>query len=410
MAKKQLNYEQKKTPGSNERNGTSEPNNQKRISDSNDQKKISDLNEQIFIKYTAIVLAALLIFRYFSEILGGAGFLLQVTSPLILGCILAFILNLVLVQLERGYAFLVHRFCKTEKPLKFSRALCLPGSILLIFLFLLFLIFMVAPKIGEVFTSTANALPALFNEMQKFFQENENLFPQISEYILNLNINWQDLFKRLMEFAGSGLSSAFGNAFSIITALTSKLSNLLFALIFAIYILAGKEKLSRQIDRLLSVVLKPAWKSGYYEIMGVFNQSFSSFISGQCIEAVILGALCIVGMSIFRLPYASVIGTLVGATALIPVLGAYIGGAVGFILIFTVSPMKAVYFVIFLCILQQLEGNLIYPRVVGASIGLPGIWVFAAVTVGAGLAGIPGMLIGVPLTAGVYQLLKKYVK
>lgn len=375
-----------------------------------DQSGNNSLNEQIFIRYTVIVLVALLIFRYFSEILKGAGLVLQVTSPLLLGCILAFILNLVLVQLEKGYTFLVHRFCKTEKALKFRRVLCILGSILLIFLFLVFLIFMVVPKIGEVLSSTTRALPALFDEIQGFFEENENLFPQISEYILNLNIDWQNLFKRIMEFAGSGLTSAFGNAFSIIAALTSKISNLLFAFIFAIYILAGKEKLGRQINRLLSVILKPTWKTTFYEVLDVFSQSFSSFISGQCIEAVILGALCIVGMTFLRLPYASVIGTLVGATALIPVLGAYIGGVVGFILIFTVSPIKSVYFVIFLCILQQLEGNLIYPRVVGASIGLPGIWVFAAVTVGAGLAGIPGMLIGVPLTAGVYQLLKKYVK
>lgn len=411
MAKKQLNQAPTNTQQTNHRqNQASNLQKPEKTPDLPPEGGPSLLNEPTFIKYTAIVLAALLIFRYFSEILGGIGFLFQVASPLFLGCILAFILNLVLVQLEKGYTFLVHQFCKTEKPLIFRRALCILGSILLIFFFLLFVIFMVAPKIVEVFTTTASALPALFNEIQTFFQKNEDLFPQISEYILNLNINWQDWFKRAMEFAGSGLSSAFGNAFSIITALTSKLSNLLFALIFAIYILAGKEKLSRQINRLLSVFLKPAWKSSLYEVMGVFSQSFSSFISGQCIEAVILGALCIVGMSLLRLPYASVIGTLVGATALIPVLGAYIGGAVGFILVFTVSPIKAVYFVIFLCILQQLEGNLIYPRVVGASIGLPGIWVFAAVTVGAGLAGIPGMLIGVPLTAGIYQLLKKYVR
>ena len=367
-------------------------------------------NERAFIKYTGIVLIALLIFRYFSEILTGAGFLLQVTSPLLLGCILAFILNLVLVQLEKGYTFLVHRFCKTEKPLKFRRGICILGSLLLIFLFLLFLIFMVVPKIMDVLASTANALPALYKEVQLFFQKNEDLFPRVSEYILNLNIDWQNLFKRIMEFAGSGLSSAFGNAFSMIASLTSKLSNLLFAVIFSIYILAGKEKLARQCNRLINVILKPAWKSVLYEVLDVFNQSFSSFISGQCIEAVILGVLCFIGMSLLRLPYASVIGTLVGATALIPVLGAYIGGVIGFILIVTISPIKAVYFIIFLCVLQQLEGNLIYPRVVGASIGLPGIWVFAAVTIGAGIAGIPGMLIGVPLTAGIYQLLKKYIK
>lgn len=368
--------------------------------------KHSDL---IFLKYTAIVLAALLIFRYFTEIIGGIFFLFQVIGPLLMGCVLAYILNLIMVQLEKGYSYLIRRFCKTDKLLKLSRPLGIVGSILLIILVIIFLICMVLPRISEVVVSTTQAIQALFLEFKIFAAEHEEVFPQASEYIANLNIDWQNLFKRLVEFAGSGISSAFGSTFSIISTVTGKLSNLLFALIFAIYILAGKEKLAGQINRLLSPILKPRWKNTFFEILDVFNKSFSSFISGQCIEAVILGTLCIVGMTLLRLPYASVIGTLVGATALIPVLGAYIGGVIGFILIFTVAPIKSIYFVVFLCILQQLEGNLIYPRVVGASIGLPGIWVFAAVTVGGGLAGIPGMLIGVPLAAGVYQLLKKYV-
>ena len=371
-----------------------------------DSKRFSDLS---FLKYTAVILAALLIFRYFSEILGSIGFLLQVIKPLLLGCILAYILNLIMVHLENGYAYLIHRFCKSDKPLKFSRPLGIIGSLLLIVLFLIFLICMVFPRISEVIVSTGQAIQSLFEQLKIFAAENDELFPQVSAYIANLNIDWQNIFKKLMEFASSGISSAFGNTFSIISTLTGTLSNLLFALIFAIYVLAGKEKLGRQINRLLSPVLKRGCKDTFYEIIGVFDQSFSSFISGQCIEAVILGTLCVIGMTIFRFPYASVIGTLVGATALIPVLGAYIGGIIGFILIFTVSPLKSIYFVVCLCILQQLEGNLIYPRVVGASIGLPGIWVFAAVTVGGGLAGIPGMLIGVPVTAAVYQLLKKYV-
>ncbi|MDD7390797.1 MAG: AI-2E family transporter [Lachnospiraceae bacterium] len=371
-----------------------------------DNSRSSDIK---FLKYTAIVLAALLIYRYFSEILGGISFLFQVAGPLLLGCILAYILNLIMVQLERGYAWLIHRFCKTEKLLILSRPLGIAGSFLLIVLFLIFLVCMVVPRISEVVFSTVQALQLLFQNLQSFAAENDDVFPQISAYIMNLNIDWQNLFKRVVEFASSGISSAFGNTFSVISAVTGKLSNLLFAAIFAIYVLAGKEKLARQINRLLSPFLKKQWKDRIYEVLDVFNQSFSSFITGQCIEAVILGSLCALGMAVLRLPYASVIGTLVGATALIPVLGAYIGGVIGFILIFTVAPIKAVYFVIFLCILQQLEGNLIYPRVVGASIGLPGIWVFAAVTVGGGVAGIPGMLIGVPLTAGIYQLLRKYI-
>lgn len=144
-------------------------------------------------------------------------------------------------------------------------------------------------------------------------------------------------------------------------------------------------------------------------MMGVFNDAFHSFIVGQCMEAVILGCLCVVGMWILRFPYATMIGCLVGFTALIPVAGAYIGAIVGGFMIFTVSPFKALLFLVFIVVLQQLEGNLIYPKVVGASIGLPGIWVLAAVTVGGGVLGIGGMLLGVPLAAGLYQLIRSDV-
>ena len=154
---------------------------------------------------------------------------------------------------------------------------------------------------------------------------------------------------------------------------------------------------------------KPALVEKALGVLKVANETFSSFIVGQCTEAVILGTLCVIGMKICQFPYAPMIGAFVGATALIPVVGAYLGGAVGFLMILTVSPLKAVLFVVFLVILQQLEGNIIYPRVVGSSIGLPGMWVLAAVTIGGGLAGVGGMLLGVPLTATIYKLLRSDV-
>lgn len=140
------------------------------------------------------------------------------------------------------------------------------------------------------------------------------------------------------------------------------------------------------------------------------DETFSSFIVGQCTEAVILGVLCILGMKLFQFPYAPMVGTFIGATALIPVVGAYLGGAVGFIMILTVSPLKAVLFLVFLVVLQQLEGNIIYPRVVGSSVGLPGMWVLAAVTIGGGISGVAGMLLGVPLAATIYKLIKEDVR
>ena len=160
----------------------------------------------------------------------------------------------------------------------------------------------------------------------------------------------------------------------------------------------------------MKVYLKPETRRRILYVSGTFHKTFTNFIVGQVMEAVIIGTLCALGMAILRMPYAVMTGTVVGVTALIPVVGAYVGAAVGAVMVFTVNPLQAVFFVIFLVVLQQLEGNLIYPRVVGGSIGLPGLWVLAAVTIGGGVLGIGGMLIGVPLTASVYRLVENDVR
>lgn len=182
------------------------------------------------------------------------------------------------------------------------------------------------------------------------------------------------------------------------------------SIIFSLYLLTGKDRLVPQVKKVAKTYLKePIYHKVNY-VIHTLHECFRSFIVGQCVEAVILGSLCAIGMTILRLPYSGMTGALIGFTALIPIAGAYIGGGIGFLMIATVSPMKAIVFVIFLVILQQLEGQFIYPRVVGASIGLPGIWVLAAVTIGGSVLGIGGMLLFVPLTATVYKLLRNDVK
>jgi len=173
--------------------------------------------------------------------------------------------------------------------------------------------------------------------------------------------------------------------------------------------LFGKEDLKAKFDKLINTYMKAKKREKLYDVLRVTDETFSGYIVGQCKEAVILGVLCTIGMLIFRFPYSTIIGPVVGLTALIPLFGAYIGAAVGFLLIVMVAPFKALLFIVFIIVLQQIEGNLIYPKVVGGSIGLPGIWVFAAVTVGGGLMGITGVLLGVPIAATVYKLLGKSV-
>jgi predicted PurR-regulated permease PerM len=181
------------------------------------------------------------------------------------------------------------------------------------------------------------------------------------------------------------------------------------SIIFAIYMLASKEKFIRQTGKVMNRFLNRKTVLTVTHVGRVLNRSFKRFIVGQCTEAVILGVLCVVGMWIFRFPYATMVGALIGITALIPVAGAYIGAGVGALMILTVSPVKALFFLVFIVVLQQLEGNLIYPKVVGDSIGLPALFVLAAITVGGSLGGVLGMLVAVPLTATVYYLLKETV-
>ena len=240
--------------------------------------------------------------------------------------------------------------------------------------------------------------------------EAEVKFPAAGEFIReNIDpkkFDIKNITETVINFAKNG---AFSSALSVISSFFGGVVNFVVGLIFAVYILFNKEKLAVQADRLMRSYMKPKSEEHFRYFCATADKCFSSFIVGQCTEAVILGLLCAIGMAILRIPYASTIGTLIGATALIPIVGAYIGAAVGALMIVVVDPIKALWFIIFLVILQQVEGNVIYPKVVGSSVGLPGMWVLAAVTVGGGLGGIGGMLLGVPAAATVYKLLENDV-
>ena len=228
----------------------------------------------------------------------------------------------------------------------------------------------------------------------------------LPEDIINFldSMDWKSKIEQIAGIIIDGLGGVMDVAFRTLTTLFSGLATALIAVIFAIYLLSGKNLLMHRSKRLMKHYMKPAIYEKTMYFLRVLNDSFHKFIVGQCLEAVILGVLCTVGMLIFKFPYATMIGALIAFTALIPVAGAYIGAGVGAFMILTVSPVKALLFIVFIVVLQQLEGNIIYPRVVGSSIGLPGIWVLAAVTIGGGILGVGGMLVGVPLASAVYRI------
>ena len=221
---------------------------------------------------------------------------------------------------------------------------------------------------------------------------------------MDMDIDWSAFAQNAFSFLTVGAGGLISSVADIIGAFTLSVTRIVIAVIFSVYLLVCKDGIKTGLRRAENVYLKPAVSEKINHYLDTANKTFKSFFVGQFTEAIILGSLCTIGMLILKLPYAAMTGTVVGVTALIPIVGAYIGAALGAFMILTQSPMQVLVFIIFLVILQQVEGNLIYPKVVGSSIGLPGIWVLAAVTVGGSLFGITGMLLGVPTIATVYKL------
>lgn len=357
------------------------------------------------IKYFLVAAVLVLAVTRFDKLLGFAGRLWSIVVPLVLGAVMAYVLNLIMKVLEKWY------FPKSKSKLVKAtrRIVCIFLSIFLILL-IAFLIFrLVIPELVDTISLIWRWFPVGLERLQDILADYSDQIPELEKWINSLEFDWNEIGKNMFKYFTSGVSDIVGSTISMMGTIGMGITNFVIGLIFAIYILVNKETLGRQLGKVAAAYGKPAFLNKMKRVLKVADDTFSSFIVGQCTEAVILGSLCILGMLIFRFPYAPMVGTFVGATALIPVVGAYLGAVVGFIMILTVSPLKAVLFIVFIVALQQLEGNLIYPKVVGSSIGLPGMWVLAAVTVGGGISGIAGMLIGVPLTATVYKLIRSDV-
>ena len=319
-----------------------------------------------------------------------------VIRPLILGCAIAYILNLIMSFYERTI------LVKWKTRFSIKRAASIVLSFLTLFFILALIINMIVPELRSCVEILISNIPVACDMVLQFFHEHPDIFTFFSA-IEELQIDTQKILQQLLSWMGSGAGASL---FGYISSFVSVIFNLFVSLIFTIYLLAGKEWLGKQADRLFRIYLPAVLREKTLYVLHTLDNCFHRFIVGQFTEAVILGVLCILGMLLFRFPYAVMIGILVGATALIPVLGAYIGAVVGILMIFTESPLQSLMFLIFIVVLQQLENQLIYPKVVGTSIGLPGIFVFSAVMVGGSLFGVAGILLGIPLTAACYQLLK----
>ena len=341
--------------------------------------------------------------RYWDGLMSLTGALLASGKALILGAVIAYLLNILMGVYERHYPF------KGKAALKLRRAVCIVAALLTFAAVILLVVLLVVPELTAAVRLLMAEVPQVLEDFGLWLQESGAAEALSAEELAATlaGVDWESRITQFVKTLLEGVGGAAQVAVSAVSSAAGVLTTTVIGVIFALYLLAGKETLLGQFDRVTRRFLPEVWAGRMRYVLRTLNECFRKFIVGQCMEAVVLGLLCMAGMTLLRFPYAAMVGTLVGFTALIPVAGAYIGAAVGAFMILTVSPVKALWFLVFILVLQQLEGNLIYPRVVGSSIGLPGVWVLAAVTLGAGLLGVVGMLLGVPLTAALYQMLRR---
>lgn len=353
----------------------------------------------IIISYIALVIFALV---NFSKIFAFLGKVISIFSPFLLGIILAFVLNVLNNFIEKK---IFGKIKPSKIWNKIKRPLCITLSLILVFLTIFFVMNLLIPQLknsASLFTDTLPAYKEDIIGILNKFDVDESTVNKVGEYLDNFG-------KVITDYIKGNSKDVITVTTEVATSVINIISKGIITLVFAIYMIAQKETLSRQINKVMRAYLKPKTINKINTVGTLANKTFSNFVTGQCLEALIFGSLVFVGMLIFRFPYASTIGVLLGFTALIPIFGAFIGTAIGFILIMMVSPVKAILFVVFIIVLQQIEGNLIYPRVVGKSIGLPGMWVLLSVTVGGSIGGILGMLIATPLCSLLYALFTKMV-
>ena len=357
------------------------------------------------IVFTLIILVGLL---RFDVVLDAIGFILHILFPFLLGGAIAFVLSVPMNRIDKRLFGKAKEGSKLDKA---SAPLSLLITLVLVLAVLSLVVIVVLPELGSTIAMLGKTLPekvpALLKKIETLFANNPNLILYIEE--LEASLNWDEILNQMVTFFRIGANTMLDSTISVATGIVSGVGTFFIAFVFACYILLQQSFLSRQMRKLFFAYLKEKHANEVLRICSLTYRTFTNFLTGQCMEAVILGLMFFIAMTIFRFPFAVLVGVLIAFTALIPIFGAFIGCFVGAFLILTVDPKQALFFVIMFLILQQIEGNLIYPKVVGGSIGLPAIWVLAAVSLGGSLFGVVGMLVFIPIVSVLYTLLRENV-
>lgn len=363
-----------------------------------------NLDKKTTLKIIGIIAAGSVIFAVFqdfsfSAVIGFIGRVFSLLMPFITGAAIAFVINVPMRAVERRL------FPKRQKLQKLRRPLALVITLLAIALVITAVMILVIPQVRTTAMELGKQIPDYMAKAQTYIESVFKDYPDIQKWIAEFNIDWQSVLTSVSGWVTSGLSSTVNIAASAVNGVVSAA----IGFVFAMYILLQKERLGNQAKMAAYAMLPEKAADRFFDICGRAEKTFSSFLSGQCLEAVILGCMFAAAMLIFRMEYVALISILIAFTALIPIVGAFIGCAVGAFLIFMHDPVQALWFVIMFLIIQQIEGNLIYPKVVGESVGLPAIWVLFVVTIGGKLMGVFGMLIMIPAASVLYALFREYV-
>lgn len=358
-----------------------------------------------------MILAAflILVILYSEKVFYGAAFLFGILKPFLYGGAIAFVLNIPMRGIENKWL----GGWRGKASDKLKRPVSMVITLVLITLVLAVVVGVVLPQMARTISEIGKKIPAFIQKIMEGFDDlarNDSLLagqlnlPELKE------IDWNSVLQNIMYFMRNGAGNMLGSTFNVAGSIISGVVNTAIAFVFALYILAQKEQLASQTSRLMAAYLPARARRKVRKVSTLLSQNFNNFIAGQCLEALILGLMFVVSMSIFRMPYAFTVGALIAVTSLIPIVGAFTGCAVGTFLILVNDPLQALWFLILFFVLQQIEGNLIYPRVVGNSVGLPSIWVLAAVSIGGSLFGVTGMLVFIPLMSTGYALIRENVK
>lgn len=369
----------------------------------------TQMKKIIFLIVFSVLLIAM--FQHFKTFKQIYNFLINVTMPFVSGLCIAFIINVLMKLIENNlFKFLLKpsKSGKSRKTLpKLKRPVSLILSYIIIFGLIGFLIFLLIPQLQNSISIIADRLPDYIENVKVYITDLFKKYNITPKKIQNFKFDWNKIYDYISNYKIKDAHSMFGKTLGITSSIFNVFFNLFFGLIFATFVLINKEKLAIQSKKFFFAYFKKNKVDFFLDICSITNKSFTKFITGQCIDALIIAILCFIGMVVLKIPYPALVSTIIGFTALVPVIGAFIGTIIGVLLIILVSPIKTLWFVIFIIILQQLETNLIYPRVVGKSVGLPAIWMIVAATVGGSLFGITGVILSVPIVSIIYTLLRE---